>query len=87
MKKSKLYLFSAFSGILAVVCFVVGTIASFNLPSGASYGVAKAYGDTSSEDFIRMLPNIMMIACVVLLVVAIVLLVIGLIQKKKRGNQ
>ncbi|WP_040195619.1 hypothetical protein [Candidatus Soleaferrea massiliensis] len=87
MKKSKWFLGTAISGILAVVCFVVGTIASFNLPSGASYGVAKAYGDTSSEDFLRMLPNIMIIACGVFLVVAIVLLVIGLIQKKKGNNQ
>ncbi len=83
MKKSKWFLGAGVSGILAVVCFVVGAIASFNQPSGASYGVAQAFGDTSGEDFIRMLPNIMMIACAIFLVVTIVLLVVGLIQKKK----
>ena len=83
MKKSKWFLGAGISGVLAVVCFVVGVIASFNQPSGASYGVAQAFGDTSGEDFIRMLPNIMIIACGILLVVAIVLLVVGLIKKKK----
>lgn len=85
MKKPKWFLFSGISGIMAVLCFVVGLIASYNLPNGVTYEVAKAYGNTFKEDFLRMLPNIMIAACIVFLVVTVVLLVIGLIQKKKRS--
>lgn len=87
MKKSKFYLLSGISGVLAVICFIAGVIASYNQPSGAAYEVSKAYGDTAGEDFMIMLPNIMVAASGVFLVIAIALLVIGLIKKKKKSNQ
>ena len=83
LKKKKWFLFSGISGVLAVLCFIVGLVASTNLPSGVSYDVAKAYGNTSSEDFLRMLPNIMIAACIVFLVIAVVLLIVGLVQKRE----
>lgn len=83
MKKIRWFLFSAISGVLTLICFIVGIIASNNLPSGVQYEVAKAYGNTSSEDFAFMLPNIMIIACIVFLVLAIITLVIGLVKKIK----
>ena len=82
MKKTRWFLFSGISGVLTLVCFIVGLIASNNVPSAVQYEVAKAYGNTSSEDFARMLPNIMIIACIVFLILAITMLVIGLVQKK-----
>ena len=53
MKKKKWFLFSGISGVLAALCFIVGLVASTNLPSGVSYDVAKSYDDSK---FIRLRP-------------------------------
>lgn len=83
MKKKTWFLLSGISSILAVTCFITGLIVSTNLPSGVSYDVAKAYGNTSSEDFLRMLPNIMIAGCIGFLVIAATLLIVGLVQRRK----
>lgn len=83
MKTKRWFLFSGISAALAVISFITALIASTNLPSGVSYEVAKAYGNTSFEDFLFMLPNIMIAVCIVFLVIATMLLIVGLVQKRK----
>lgn len=85
MKTKRWFLFSGISAVLAVISFITALIASTNLPSGVSYEVAKAYGNTSFEDFLFMLPNIMLIVCFVFLLIAIAMLVIGIVKKKKNS--
>lgn len=83
MKSQKFYLFSAVSGVLSAICLVVGIIVSVNLPSVAAYEVAKAFGDTATEDLLFALNRIMGPLFIVFAIVAIILLVVGKIRKKK----
>ena len=83
MKWKKFFLSFGINGILAVICLVFGFISANWRPSTVVYEVAKAYGDTSKEDFLIMLPNIMIVACIIFLVIAAMSLIVGLVYRRK----
>lgn len=82
MKKNKWFLCPAISGILAIICFIVAWVAANTQPSRVAYDVAKAYGDTSSEDFWIKLPDSMEVAVTCFLLIAVILLIVGVVQRK-----